>query len=98
MGKGKFGQVYLAREKKSKFIIALKAQYKSEIISNSTQYQLEREIGIHSHLRLEMCAVINKETNIFKGILIFYVYLAFFMTTVECILYLNMLQEVTYLV
>ncbi|ORE02813.1 kinase-like protein [Rhizopus microsporus var. microsporus] len=51
LGKGKFGQVYLAREKKSKFIIALKAQYKSEIISNSTQYQLEREIGIHSQLR-----------------------------------------------
>ncbi len=28
LGRGKFGHVYLAREKKSKFIIALKVLYK----------------------------------------------------------------------
>jgi serine/threonine protein kinase len=27
LGRGKFGDVYLAREKKSKFIVALKVQY-----------------------------------------------------------------------
>ena len=29
LGKGKFGHVYLAREKESKFIVALKILYKS---------------------------------------------------------------------
>ena len=29
LGRGKFGHVYLAREKKSKFIVALKILYKS---------------------------------------------------------------------
>jgi aurora kinase len=28
LGRGKFGQVYLAREKKSKFIVALKVMHK----------------------------------------------------------------------
>ena len=31
MGRGKFGHVYLAREKRSKFIVALKVVYKKQL-------------------------------------------------------------------
>ena len=31
LGKGKFGHVYLAREKKSKFIVALKILFKRQL-------------------------------------------------------------------
>lgn len=31
LGRGKFGQVYLAREKKSKFIVALKVMQKDQL-------------------------------------------------------------------
>ena len=31
LGKGKFGNVYLAREKKSKYIVALKVLFKSQL-------------------------------------------------------------------
>ena len=31
LGKGKFGNVYLAREKRSKFIVALKVLFKSQL-------------------------------------------------------------------
>lgn len=51
LGKGKFGNVYLARETKSKYIVALKVLFKSQLISNSVQHQLRREIEIQSHLR-----------------------------------------------
>ncbi|PNF15459.1 Aurora kinase A, partial [Cryptotermes secundus] len=51
LGKGKFGNVYLAREKKSKFIIALKVLFKSQIQKANVEHQLKREIEIQSHLR-----------------------------------------------
>ncbi|XP_049267427.1 aurora kinase A [Rhipicephalus sanguineus] len=51
LGKGKFGNVYLAREKKSKFVIALKVMFKSQLQSNNVEHQLQREIEIQSHLR-----------------------------------------------
>lgn len=51
LGKGKFGNVYLAREKKSKFIIALKVMFKSQLQSHNVEHQLQREIEIQSHLR-----------------------------------------------
>jgi serine/threonine protein kinase len=51
LGKGKFGNVYLAREKKSKYIVALKVLFKSQLIKNGVQHQLRREIEIQSHLR-----------------------------------------------
>ena len=51
LGRGKFGHVYLAREKKSKFIVALKIMYKSQLIKGNVQHQLRREIEIQSHLR-----------------------------------------------
>ncbi|XP_074644652.1 aurora kinase C-like [Tubulanus polymorphus] len=51
LGKGKFGHVYLAREKKSKFIVALKVLFKSQLQNAGVEHQLRREIEIQSHLR-----------------------------------------------
>lgn len=51
LGKGKFGNVYLAREKQSKFIVALKVLFKSQLQKASVEHQLRREIEIQSHLR-----------------------------------------------
>jgi len=51
LGKGKFGNVYLAREKKSKFIVALKVLFKSQLQSAGVEHQLRREIEIQAHLR-----------------------------------------------
>uniref|UniRef100_A0A1B6CN50 Aurora kinase n=1 Tax=Clastoptera arizonana TaxID=38151 RepID=A0A1B6CN50_9HEMI len=51
LGKGKFGNVYLAREKTSKFIVALKVLFKSQIVRANVEHQLRREIEIQSHLR-----------------------------------------------
>ncbi len=51
LGNGKFGQVYLAREKKTKYIVALKVMYKSQLAKAGIQHQLRREIEIQSHLR-----------------------------------------------
>ena len=51
LGKGKFGHVYLAKEKRTGYIIALKMLFKSEILSHSMEKQLRREIEIQSHLR-----------------------------------------------
>lgn len=46
MGRGKFGHVYLAREKRSKFIVALKVLYKQQIVKAKVEHQLRREIEI----------------------------------------------------
>ena len=51
LGRGKFGSVYLAREKKSKFVVALKVLFKSQLIKSNVEHQLRREIEIQSHLR-----------------------------------------------
>lgn len=51
LGKGKFGNVYLAREKNSKFLVALKVLFKSQLMKASVEHQLRREIEIQSHLR-----------------------------------------------
>lgn len=51
LGKGKFGSVYLAREKKSHFIVALKVLFKSQLQTAGVEHQLRREIEIQSHLR-----------------------------------------------
>ena len=51
MGKGKFGNVYLAREKKSEYIVALKLLFKSQLQKASVEHQLRREIEIQTHLR-----------------------------------------------
>ncbi|SPO00104.1 probable protein kinase Eg22 [Cephalotrichum gorgonifer] len=51
LGKGKFGRVYLARERSSGFVCALKVLYKAELQVESIQKQVGREIEIQSNLR-----------------------------------------------
>jgi aurora kinase len=51
LGKGKFGRVYLAKERTSGFICALKVLHKSEIQVGSVERQVRREIEIQSNLR-----------------------------------------------
>jgi len=51
LGRGKFGNVYLAREKKSHYICALKVLFKSQLAKAGVEHQLRREIEIQSHLR-----------------------------------------------
>ncbi|KAF4321159.1 hypothetical protein BBO99_00004157 [Phytophthora kernoviae] len=51
LGKGKFGNVYLAREKQSKYVVALKVLNKQQLTKSSMEHQLRREIEIQSHLR-----------------------------------------------
>jgi len=51
LGRGKFGRVYLAREKKSKFVCALKVLFKDQLHKAKVEHQLRREIEIQSHLR-----------------------------------------------
>ncbi|ETO21842.1 hypothetical protein RFI_15361 [Reticulomyxa filosa] len=51
LGRGKFGSVYLAREKQSKFVCALKVLYKKQLQQANVEYQLKREIEIQAHLR-----------------------------------------------
>jgi serine/threonine protein kinase len=51
LGHGKFGHVYLAREKNSKLVVALKILYKKQLVSNGVEKQLQREIEIGCHLR-----------------------------------------------
>lgn len=51
LGRGKFGSVYLAREKATKYIVAIKVLQKSQLIKAGVEHQLRREIEIQSHLR-----------------------------------------------
>ncbi|OZJ06633.1 Aurora kinase A-B [Bifiguratus adelaidae] len=51
LGKGKSGRVYLAREKRTRYIVALKVLFKKELKIRKEQEQLRREVEIQSHLR-----------------------------------------------
>lgn len=51
LGKGKFGRVYLARDRRSGFICALKVLHKDEILQDRVEKQVMREIEIQSNLR-----------------------------------------------
>lgn len=69
LGKGKFGNVYLAREKKSKFLVALKVLFKSAIKDFNNEHQVRREIEIQSHLRhpniLRMYGYFHDESRVY---------------------------------
>lgn len=51
LGKGKFGNVYLAREIATKFVVAIKVLYKEQVERYNIKEQLRREIEIQYHLR-----------------------------------------------
>ena len=51
LGKGKFGRVYLARERSSGFVCALKVLHKNELKHGNAETQVRREIEIQSNLR-----------------------------------------------
>lgn len=50
LGKGKFGRVYLAKEKSTGFVCALKVLHKSELQQGKVERQVRREIEIQSNL------------------------------------------------
>ncbi|CAI5509741.1 unnamed protein product [Closterium sp. Naga37s-1] len=51
LGRGKFGTVFMARDRESGRAVALKAVSKREVREEGLQEQLRREIEIHAHLR-----------------------------------------------
>ncbi|XP_066147968.1 aurora kinase B-like [Euwallacea fornicatus] len=51
LGEGKFGKVYLAKEKKTDFLVALKTLIKKELVKNKVERQVLREIEIQSNLK-----------------------------------------------
>nr|CAB3224784.1 aurora kinase [Phallusia mammillata] len=69
LGRGKFGSVYLARERESKFIVALKVLFKSQLVKSNVEHQLRREIEIQSHLRhphiLRLYGYFHDETRVY---------------------------------
>lgn len=51
LGKGKFGRVYIAREKQTHFMVAMKVMFKSELQKGRVERQVLREIEIQSRLK-----------------------------------------------
>ncbi|XP_014512236.1 serine/threonine-protein kinase Aurora-3 isoform X1 [Vigna radiata var. radiata] len=51
LGRGKFGRVYVAREVKSNFVVALKIIFKEQIDKYKIHHQLRREMEIQTSLR-----------------------------------------------
>lgn len=49
LGEGRFGKVYLARERSSKCAVVLKCISKEAILRFGMRHQLQREIEIHTH-------------------------------------------------
>lgn len=50
LGKGKFGRVYLVREREHKFVCALKVLNKNELLHAHVEKQVRREVEIQSNL------------------------------------------------
>ncbi len=50
LGKGKFGKVYLAREKANNFLVAIKVIHKSQLRNSKVENQIRRELEIQTHL------------------------------------------------
>jgi hypothetical protein len=51
LGRGRFGHVYLAREKRTNFIVALKLMKISQIKKDESQFLLRRELEVQSRLK-----------------------------------------------
>ena len=69
LGKGKFGDVYMAREKKTNFIVAIKVLDKTAIRQMKAQKQIIREIKIHSYLNhrniIKLYGVFHDEEKVY---------------------------------
>ena len=69
LGKGKFGDVYIAREKKTNFIVAIKVLNKACIRQLKAQKQVIREIKIHSFLHhpniIKLYGVFHDDENVY---------------------------------
>ena len=69
LGQGKFSEVYLAREKKTNYIVALKILNKSEISRLGAERLIVREIKIHSCLNheniIKLYGFFHNERNIY---------------------------------
>jgi serine/threonine protein kinase len=50
LGRGKFGRVYVAREKRTKYVVALKCLNKRQLTKGHMEHQVRREIEIQTHL------------------------------------------------
>ena len=51
LGKGKFSKVELVREKRSKYIVALKVIFKDQVEKAGCEHHVRREIQIQTDLR-----------------------------------------------
>ncbi|XP_044745507.1 aurora kinase B-like [Coccinella septempunctata] len=51
LGRGKFGRVFLAKEKKTGYIVAMKTILKKEVVKGHVETQVQREIEIQSRLK-----------------------------------------------
>lgn len=51
LGKGKFGNVYLAHEKSSKRLVALKVLFKAPLITSNSIHSLRREVEIQCRMK-----------------------------------------------
>ncbi|CAD7942303.1 unnamed protein product [Amoebophrya sp. A25] len=51
LGKGKFGNIYLARDRLSEYVFALKILSKKQLQKHRVEHQIVREIEIQCHLR-----------------------------------------------
>lgn len=69
LGRGKFGRVYLARERHTHHIVALKLMFKMEIVKERMEHQVIRELEINTRLRhphiLMLYTYFHDETRIF---------------------------------
>ncbi|KAK1297762.1 Serine/threonine-protein kinase Aurora-3 [Acorus calamus] len=69
LGEGKFGRVYLARERKSRYVVALKVVHRERLEKYRMQDQLRREIEIQSDLNhpniIRLFGWFHDETRIF---------------------------------
>lgn len=55
LGKGKFGSVYYAREKRSNKVVALKVLQRAQLLRDNIQHQLRREVEVQSRLKSVCC-------------------------------------------
>ncbi|KAL0297244.1 UNVERIFIED_CONTAM: Serine/threonine-protein kinase Aurora-1 [Sesamum radiatum] len=61
LGRGKFGHVYLAREKRSNHIVALKVLFKSQLKQSQVEHQLRREKRVYLILEYAAKGELYKE-------------------------------------